>query len=189
MFSKWLQSASHIVHILSNKKLRTTKKNGTSKSAPIEGHFWKPLLSDKYLYLIDQNQCGCKASWEMSFSLPLSLPPFFLSCLSLSPTLLHALNNIGSIISWLFGKDPDAREDWGQEERGWPRMKWMYHWLNAHEFEQTLGDGEGHKSLALCSSWDHKELDTINNWRTIRIDIGQATFCLYTPMFHIKQLL
>ena len=164
-----------------------------SQSAPIEGHFWKPhLCSDKYLYLIDQNQCSCKASWEMSSFLPLSLPPFFLSCLSLSPTLFHALNNIVSIISWLFRKDPDAGEDWGQEEEGVTEdeMVGWYHWLSAHEFEQTHGDGEGHKSLAFCSSWDHKELDMISNWRTtIRIDIGQATFCLYTPMFHIKQLL
>ena len=25
--------------------------------------------------------------------------------------------------SWLTGKDPDARRDWGQEERGWQRMR------------------------------------------------------------------
>ena len=25
--------------------------------------------------------------------------------------------------SWLIGKDPDAREDWGQEKRGWQRMR------------------------------------------------------------------
>ena len=31
--------------------------------------------------------------------------------------------------------------------------------LNRHEFEQTLGD-EGQGSLACCSSWGHKELDT-----------------------------
>ena len=27
--------------------------------------------------------------------------------------------------SWLIGKDPDAGRDWGQEERGWQRMRWM----------------------------------------------------------------
>ena len=27
--------------------------------------------------------------------------------------------------SWLFGKDPDAGRDWGQEERGWQRMRWL----------------------------------------------------------------
>ena len=31
--------------------------------------------------------------------------------------------------------------------------------LNRHEFEQTLGDGEGQGSLACCNPWGHKELD------------------------------
>ena len=29
--------------------------------------------------------------------------------------------------------------------------------LNAHEFEQTLGDSEGQGRLAGCSPWGHKE--------------------------------
>ena len=36
---------------------------------------------------------------------------------------------------------------------------WHHRLLNGHEFEQTLGDGEGQKSLVCCSSWDRKELD------------------------------
>ena len=36
---------------------------------------------------------------------------------------------------------------------------WHYP-LNGHAFEQTLGDGEGHGSLACCSPWNSKELDT-----------------------------
>ena len=36
---------------------------------------------------------------------------------------------------------------------------WHHH-LNGHESEQTPGDSEGHGSLACCSSWGHKELDT-----------------------------
>ena len=32
--------------------------------------------------------------------------------------------------------------------------------LNGHEFEQTLGDGEGQGSLVCCSPWGHKESDT-----------------------------
>ena len=33
------------------------------------------------------------------------------------------------------------------------------HQLNGHEFEQTLGDGEGQGGLVCCSPWDHKESD------------------------------
>ena len=32
--------------------------------------------------------------------------------------------------------------------------------LNGCEFEQTPGDGEGQESLACCSPWGRKELDT-----------------------------
>ena len=32
--------------------------------------------------------------------------------------------------------------------------------LNAHEFEQTQGGGEGQGSLACCSPWGCKESDT-----------------------------
>ena len=33
--------------------------------------------------------------------------------------------------------------------------------LNGHEFEQAPGVGDGHGSLACCSSWGWKELDMI----------------------------
>ena len=34
------------------------------------------------------------------------------------------------------------------------------HQLNGHKCEQALGDNEGLKSLACCSPWGCKELDT-----------------------------
>ena len=50
-------------------------------------------------------------------------------------------------------KDPDAREDWRHEEK-WTtedEMVGWHHWLNGHEFEQTLGDSERQGSLVCCS--------------------------------------
>ena len=35
-----------------------------------------------------------------------------------------------------------------------------HHQLNGHEFEQAPEVGDGQGSLACCSSWGHKELDT-----------------------------
>ena len=35
-----------------------------------------------------------------------------------------------------------------------------HHQLNGHEFEQTLGDGDGQGSLLCSSPWGLKELDT-----------------------------
>ena len=39
-------------------------------------------------------------------------------------------------------------------------MVGWHHQLNGHEYEQTLGDGEGQGSQACCSPWGHKESDT-----------------------------
>ena len=64
--------------------------------------------------------------------------------------------------NWLIGKDPDAGEDWRQEKKGTAEDE-MFGWLhqfNGHEFEQTLGVGDGQGSLACCSPWSHKESDT-----------------------------
>ena len=44
--------------------------------------------------------------------------------------------------------------------RGWQYKMVVWHYrLDAHEFEQAPGVGEGQGSLACCSSWGHKELD------------------------------
>ena len=40
-------------------------------------------------------------------------------------------------------------------------MLGWHHKLNGHDFEQALGGGEGQESLACCSPWGRKELDTI----------------------------
>ena len=37
-------------------------------------------------------------------------------------------------------------------------MVGWHHWLNGHEFEQTLGDGEGQGNLACCSPQGHKRV-------------------------------
>ena len=39
------------------------------------------------------------------------------------------------------------------------KMAGWHHYLNGHEFETALGDGEGQGSLACCSPWDIKELE------------------------------
>ena len=54
--------------------------------------------------------------------------------------------------SWLIGKDPGARKDWRQEEKGMTEdeMVGWHHWVNGHEFEQTLEDGEEQGNLVCC---------------------------------------
>ena len=38
-------------------------------------------------------------------------------------------------------------------------MAGWHHQLDRHEFEQTLGVGDGQGGLACCDSWGHKESD------------------------------
>ena len=53
----------------------------------------------------------------------------------------------------------------GRRKRGRQRMRW-HHQHNGHEFEWTLGDGDGQRGLACCNAWGHKESDMTEwlNW-------------------------
>ena len=70
--------------------------------------------------------------------------------------------------NWFIGKDSDAGKDLRQEEKGMTEEKMVgrHHWLDGHEFEHTPGVGDGQRSLACCSPWGRKELDTTEwlNW-------------------------
>ena len=70
-------------------------------------------------------------------------------------------------------KGPDAGKDWRQEEKGTTEdemVRW-HHRLNGREFEQALGVGDEQTSLASCSPWGRKELDTTEqlNWSEAKI--------------------
>ena len=63
--------------------------------------------------------------------------------------------------SQLFVKDCHAGKDWRQEKKGMKadEMVGWHHWLNVHEFEQTLGNDEGQGSLVCSGQWGHSESD------------------------------
>ena len=67
-------------------------------------------------------------------------------------------------------EDSHARKNWRQEEKGMTEdeMVGWHHQLDAHEFEQALGVGDGQRSLACYSPWGHRESDTTKllNWMT-----------------------
>ena len=73
--------------------------------------------------------------------------------------------------SQLIGKDPDARRDWGQKEKGTTEdeMAGWHHRLDAHEFRWTPGVGSGQGGLVCCDSWGCKESDTMErlNWTEV----------------------
>ena len=75
----------------------------------------------------------------------------------------------------LIGKDADAGKYWRQEEKGMieDEMVAWRHWLNTLEFEQAPGVGDGQGSLACCSPWDHRELDTTEQLNWTELVLGQ----------------
>ena len=63
--------------------------------------------------------------------------------------------------TWLIAKDPDAGQDWSQEEKGATEDETVgwHHWLDGHEFEQVPGVSDGQGGLACCVPWGCKELN------------------------------
>ena len=84
----------------------------------------------------------------------------------------------------LIGKDPDIGKDWGQEEKRVTEdeMVGWHHWLNGHEFEQTLGGSEGQGSLACCSprSYESGSTELLNNNRSFA---HVSSLCKSSPSF------
>ena len=85
---------------------------------------------------------------------------------------------------WLIGKDSEARRDWGQEEKGTTEdeMAGWHHRLNGHEFDWTLGVGDGQGGLACCNSWGCKESNTTEplNWTVYSIVYMYHSFLVHS---------
>ena len=62
--------------------------------------------------------------------------------------------------SLFMGKDADAGQEWGQEEKGVTEdeMVGWYHQLNGHDFSKFQEVVKAQE--ACCSPWGHKESDT-----------------------------
>ena len=83
---------------------------------------------------------------------------------------LQYLGHLIRMKNWLPGKDPDAGEDWRQEEKGVTEdeMVGWHHWLNGHVFEPTLENGEGQGSLACCCLWVTKSRTRLSDWTELK---------------------
>ena len=119
-------------------------------------HVWMCDLDYKELILLN---CGVgEDSWRVLWTSRRSnqsilkeiSPEYLLEELMLKLNLQclgHLMQRIDSL------EDSDAGKDWRREEEGTieDKMVGWHHRLNGHEFEQSLGDGEGQGSLACCS--------------------------------------
>ena len=93
--------------------------------------------------------------------------------------------------SWLIRKDPDAGKDWGQKQKQTTEdeMVGWRHRFNGPDFEQTLRDSEGQRSLACCSLWGFKKSDTaeqLNNTNQFELPESYSEFPLTIYFTHAK---
>ena len=92
--------------------------------------------------------------------------------------------------SQVFRKDPDARKNWRQEKKGMTEDGWldgmtdlmdMFEWASSGSWWWT-------GSLAYCSPWGHKELDTtewLNWWFMCSLLLG--CHCFYVLVKRAKK--
>ena len=66
--------------------------------------------------------------------------------------------------NWLIGEDPNAGNNWRQEEKGMTEdeMVGWHHWLNGLESGQAPGVGDRQGSLVCCSPWGRKVTEWLN---------------------------
>ena len=90
---------------------------------------------------------------------------------------------------WLIWKDPDAGNDWGQEEKGMTENKFVgwHHRLNGHGFGWTLGVGDGQGGLGCCSSWGRKESDR-SEWLNWNCALDFLRPCYFTTVNYLKMI-
>ena len=60
-------------------------------------------------------------------------------------------------------------------------MVGWHHQLNRHELEKILGGSEGQGSLAFCSPWGHKELDTTEQLNNNILTNDSMSSAYYLP--------
>ena len=68
-------------------------------------------------------------------------------------------------------------------------MVGQHHRLNAHEFEQALGIGDGQGSLAFCSQWDYKQSNTTDQLNWTEAEDIKKKWEEYTIKLYKKDLL
>ena len=91
---------------------------------------------------------------------------------------------------WLIGKDPDAGENCGQEEKGATEDETVgwHHQVNGHEFEQTLGVGDGQEAWRAAIHGVAEGGTWLDHWRTTTVDCARASLGLSSRQGSVRSI-
>ena len=166
------KTMTNLDSILKSRNITLPKKGPSSQSYGFSSsHVWMWQLNHKEGWML-KNWCFWSVVLEKTLESPLDCKPVNpvnpkenQSWIFTGRTDAEAKAPIlwpPDVKSRLIRKEPDAGKEWRQEEKGMTEdeMVGWHHQPNGQEFEQALGDGEGQGTLACCSPWGHKELDT-----------------------------
>ena len=169
MFAPWKKSYDNPRQCIKKQRHHFVDKGPYSQTYGFpSGHVWMCVLDHKKDW-VPENWCFRNVMLAKTLESSLDreeLKP--VNHKGNQPWIFIGRSEAESLVVWppdaknrLTVKDPDSGKDCGQEREvtedkmvGWNQR------LNRYEFVQTLGYSEGQGSLACCSPWGCKKLDT-----------------------------
>ena len=159
MLAPWKKNYTNLESILKSRGITFQQRSSSQSSGLSSGQVWMWDLDYKEGWA-PENWCFSTVVLEKTLESPLDCkeiqpvhPKGNQSWIFIGRTDIEAETAIlwpPDANNWLIGKDPDARQDWRQEDKGMTEV-WWHLLFNEHELEQALGVDVEPGSLVCCN--------------------------------------